>query len=170
VAVKKISKSGTEFEPEVEILGVIRHVNILKLLCCISSTESGFKLLVFEYIENGNLFECLHGGSESMGWPVRHKIVVGVARGLYYLHNDCRPPILHRDVKSSNILLDSEFEARIADFGVYRRLLSHHQPESGDDGLSISGFTGSHGYIAPEYSYGRMKVNEESNGGEGIRG
>jgi serine/threonine protein kinase len=85
---------------------------------------------------------------QALGWPVRHKIAVGVARGLYYLHNDCRPPILHRDLKSMNILLDSEFEAKIADFGVSRRLLSR-QPGSGEDGLTISGFTGSHGYIAP---------------------
>eukprot|EP00253_Pinus_taeda_P012307 PITA_12307 len=166
VAVKKISNRGNEFEAEVETLGVIRHSNILKLLCCISSAESDFKLLVFEYIENGNLFDCLHGGSESMqalGWPVRHNIAVGVARGLCYLHHDCRPPILHRDVKSSNILVDSEFEAKIADFGVSKKLLSRHQPGSEEEyGLTISGFTGSHGYIAPEYAYGRMKVSEKS--------
>eukprot|EP00253_Pinus_taeda_P012889 PITA_12889 len=166
VAVKKISNRGNEFEAEVETLGVIRHSNILKLLCCISSAESDFKLLVFEYIENGSLFECLHGGSESMqalGWPVRHNIAVGVARGLCYLHHDCRPPILHRDVKSSNILVDSEFEAKIADFGVSKKLLSRHQPGSGEEyGLTVSGFTGSHGYIAPEYAYGMMKVNEKS--------
>lgn len=164
VAVKKISKRRNEFEAEVETLGVIRHANILKLLFCISSAEADFKLLVFEYIENGSLFECLHGGSESMqalGWAVRHNIAVGVASGLHYLHNDCRPPILHRDLKSRNILLDSEFEAKIADFGVSRRLLSH-QRGTGEDGLTISGFTGSHGYIAPEYAYGRMKVSEKS--------
>lgn len=152
VAVKKILKKRKECEAEVENLGLVRHVNILKLLCCISSADLDFKLLVFEYIQNGNLLECLHG-SESMAmleWPVRQKIAVGVARGLYYLHNDCRPPILHRDVKSSNILLDSEFEAKIANFGVAKRILSHHHPlESGRDGLTVSGFTGSHGYIAP---------------------
>eukprot|EP00253_Pinus_taeda_P016781 PITA_16781 len=163
VAVKKISNRGNEFEAEVDTLREIRHSNILKLLCCISSAESDFKLLVFEYIENGNLFDCLHGGSESMqalGWPVRHKIAVGVARGLCYLHHDCKPPILHRDVKSSNILVDSQFEAKIADFGVSKKLLSRHQPGTGEE--YGSGFTGSPGYIAPEYAYGRMKVSEKS--------
>jgi hypothetical protein len=164
VAVKKILKKIKEFEAEVETLGLIRHTNILKLLCCISSADSDFKLLVFEYIQNGSLFERLHG-SESMAvmeWPVRQKIAVCVARGLFYLHNDCSPPILHRDVKSSNILLDSEFEAKIADFGVAKRISSsHHQLESVGDGLTISGFTGSHGYIAPEYCMG-MKVSQKS--------
>lgn len=130
-----------------------------------SNEESDFKLLVFEYIQNGSLFEYLHGGSESMSlleWPVRQKIIIGVARGLFYLHNDCSPPILHRDVKSSNILLDSEFGAKIADFGVAKRISPHHHTlNSGGDGLTISGFTGSHGYIAPEYCTG-MKVNEKS--------
>jgi serine/threonine protein kinase len=126
VAVKKILKKKNEFEAEVETLGLIRHANILKLLCCISSADSDFDLLVLDYMQNGSLFECLHG-SESMAileWPVRQKIAVGVARGLFYLHNDCRPPILHRDVKSSNILLDPEFEAKIVDFGVAKKILS----------------------------------------------
>jgi hypothetical protein len=128
VAVKNILKKKNEFEAEVETLGLIRHANILKLLCCISSADSDFDLLVLDYMQNGSLFECLHG-SESMAlleWSAWQKIAVGVARGLFYLHNDCRPPILHRDVKSSNILLDQEFEAKIADFGVAKKILFRH--------------------------------------------
>ncbi|XXG57359.1 hypothetical protein AAC387_Pa03g4532 [Persea americana] len=166
VAVKKIWKSKSvdaklekEFQAEIEILGRIRHSNIVKLLCCISSEDS--KLLVYEYMENGSLdrwlFKKRNGATIQSGlldWPSRYRIAVGAAQGLCYMHHSCSPPIIHRDVKSSNILLDSEFKARIADFGLARILAGHGEPES------VSVVAGSYGYIAPEYAY-TTRVNEK---------
>ncbi|GLJ50891.1 hypothetical protein SUGI_1083860 [Cryptomeria japonica] len=93
-------------EVEVDILGLIRHINILKLLCCISSEESDFKLLAYEFMPNDRLFGSLHGNAGlemPLQWSMRYKIALGAARGLSYMHHDCSPLILHRDVKSSNI-------------------------------------------------------------------
>eukprot|EP01018_Ginkgo_biloba_P002126 Gb_06318 [translate_table: standard] len=161
LAVKKIWKSENlqalqekEFEAEVDTLGKIRHANIVKLLCCISSADS--KLLVYEYMPNGSLFECLHGSQgETLDWPTRYKIAFGAAQGLSYMHHGCSPPIVHRDIKSNNILLDSEFKPRIADFGLARIVekLGKQDP--------MSAIAGSCGYIAPEYAY-TLKVNEKS--------
>nr|CAD1824160.1 unnamed protein product [Ananas comosus var. bracteatus] len=165
VAVKKIwntrrvdAKLEREFESEVKILGSIRHTNIVKLLCCISSSDS--KLLVYEYMENGSLDRWLHGrGTVAasrvwLDWPTRLRIALGAAQGLCYMHHECSTPIVHRDVKSSNILLDSEFKARIADFGLARMLVRAGEPDS------VSALAGSFGYMAPECAYTR-KVNEK---------
>ncbi|XP_058115389.1 receptor-like protein kinase HSL1 [Magnolia sinica] len=172
VAVKKIwntrsldAKLEKEFQSEIEILGRVRHSNIVKLLCCISSEDS--KLLVYEYMENGSLDRWLHGkrnerwatGSNQVAdggldWPTRLRIAVGAAQGLCYMHHSSSPPIIHRDVKSSNILLDSDFKARIADFGLARMLVKHGEPES------VSAVAGSFGYIAPEHAY-TTRVNEK---------
>ncbi|XP_042519933.1 receptor-like protein kinase HSL1 [Macadamia integrifolia] len=170
VAVKKIwnsksldQKQEKEFEAEVKILGTIRHSSIVKLLCCLSSENS--KLLVYEYLENRSLDRWLHrknGGSMVSGsvhpseldWPKRMQIAVGAAQGLCYMHHDCSPPIVHRDVKSSNILLDSDFKARIADFGLAKLLLKPGDP------TTMSSVAGSFGYFAPELAY-TTKVNEK---------
>ncbi|KAJ6794717.1 receptor-like protein kinase 5 [Iris pallida] len=182
VAVKKIWNSGRkveaklerEFQSEVHILGSIRHANIVQLLCCISSMES--KLLVYEYMVNGSLDRWLHeerrrtrtrrttGGGPStsavdevlLDWPRRLGIAIGAAYGLCYMHHDCSPPIVHRDVKSSNILLDAEFRARIADFGLARILVK--QGEAAYN--TASALAGSFGYMAPECAY-TSKVNEK---------
>ncbi|GAA0161805.1 transmembrane signal receptor [Lithospermum erythrorhizon] len=162
VAVKKIRtkgmldyKSEQEFLAEVQILGSIRHANIVKLLCCIASDDS--KLLVYEYMENHSLDKCLHVAKQRLGkmvldWSKRFEIALGAAQGLCYMHHDCIPPIIHRDVKSSNILLDSEFKAKIADFGLAKILFKENQPNT------MSAIAGSFGYIAPEYGY-TTKVN-----------
>ncbi|KAE8656591.1 Detected protein of confused Function [Hibiscus syriacus] len=169
VAVKKIwntkkldYKLEKEFLAEVEILSSIRHSNIVKLLCCISSEDS--KLLVYEYMENHSLDRWLHRNKKSsvsgsgsvyqtvLDWPTRLRIAVGAAQGLCYMHHECPTPIIHRDVKSSNILLDSEFKAKIADFGLAKMLTRH----AGSHTMSV--VAGSFGYFAPEYAY-TTKVN-----------
>ncbi|KAL0317518.1 UNVERIFIED_CONTAM: MDIS1-interacting receptor like kinase [Sesamum angustifolium] len=83
-------------------------------------------MMVYEYMPNGSLGTALHGkrgGKMLVDWVSRYNIAFGVAQGLAYLHHDCHPPVIHRDVKSNNILLDSDFEARIADFGLARTML-----------------------------------------------
>ncbi|KAG4978363.1 hypothetical protein AAZX31_13G276800 [Glycine max] len=166
VAVKKLwraTKMGNEsvdsekdgFEVEVETLGKIRHKNIVRLWCCCNSKDS--KLLVYEYMPNGSLADLLHNSKKSLlDWPTRYKIAIDAAEGLSYLHHDCVPSIVHRDVKSSNILLDDEFGAKVADFGVAKIFKGANQ---GAESMSV--IAGSYGYIAPEYAY-TLRVNEKS--------
>jgi len=165
VAIKRLWSSGKSegstscndngFKAEVETLGKIRHKNIVKLWCCCVNGDSN--LLVYEYMPNGSLGDLLHGPKAGdLNWPTRYKIAVGAAQGLAYLHHDCVPPIIHRDVKSNNILLDADFGARVADFGLAKVL------ESCEKGVDyMSAIAGSYGYIAPEYAY-TLKVTEKS--------
>ncbi|CAL5048247.1 unnamed protein product [Urochloa decumbens] len=117
------------------------------------------KLLVYEYMENGSLDRWLHhrdreGAPAPLDWPTRLAIAIDAAKGLSYMHHNCAQPIVHRDVKSSNILLDPDFQAKIADFGLARILVKSGEPES------VSAIGGTFGYMAPEYGY-RPKVNEK---------
>nr|CAD1834335.1 unnamed protein product [Ananas comosus var. bracteatus] len=140
------------FEAEVATLGKIRHKNIVKLWCCCTHKEC--KLLVYEYMPNGSLGDLLHSSKGGLlDWPTRYKIALDAAEGLSYLHHDCVPAIVHRDVKSNNILLDGEFGAKVADFGVAKAV--------GMGPKSMSVIAGSCGYIAPEYAY-TLRVNEKS--------
>ncbi|XP_072967259.1 uncharacterized protein [Typha angustifolia] len=140
------------FEAEVATLGKIRHKNIVKLWCCCRHKDC--KLLVYEYMPNGSLGDLLHSNKGGLlDWPTRYKIALDAAEGLTYLHHDCVPPIVHRDVKSNNILLDGEFGAKVADFGVAKVI--------GKGPNSMSVIAGSCGYIAPEYAY-TLRVNEKS--------
>ncbi|KAK1324191.1 LRR receptor-like serine/threonine-protein kinase HSL2 [Acorus calamus] len=166
VAVKKLwggpRKLETErdFRSEVETLGRVRHGNIVKLLLCCTDGES--RILVYEYMENGSLGEALHGEKGgTLDWDQRVKIAIGAAQGLAYLHHDCVPPIIHRDVKSNNILLDAEFCPRVSDFGLARMLQSGDSCNNGGGDRVMSNVAGSCGYIAPEYAYA-LKVNEKS--------
>ncbi|PKI74880.1 leucine-rich repeat receptor-like serine/threonine-protein kinase BAM1 [Punica granatum] len=162
IAVKKLPGLGAKnhhdrgFRAEIQTLGNIRHRNIVRLLAFCSNKDAN--LLVYEYMKNGSLGEALHGKKEGMflGWDLRYKIAVEAAKGLCYLHHDCSPLIVHRDVKSNNILLNSSFEAHIADFGLAKFL-------SGGSGRSecMSAVAGSYGYIAPEYAY-TLQVDEKS--------
>ncbi|GFP79750.1 receptor-like protein kinase hsl1 [Phtheirospermum japonicum] len=160
VAVKKLwgsSKLADDdgFDAEVETLGKIRHKNIVKLWCCCVTRDC--KLLVYEYMANGSLGDMLRGTKSGLlDWPTRFKIAVDAAEGLSYLHHDCVPPIVHRDVKSNNILLDADFGARVADFGVAKVV-----DVDGKGNKSMSIIAGSCGYIAPEYAY-TLRVNEKS--------
>ncbi|OAY39382.1 receptor-like protein kinase 7 [Manihot esculenta] len=145
---------SAEFNAEVATLSAVRHVNVVKLYCSITSEDSN--LLVYEYLPNGSLWDQLHSSKEiKMGWKLRYAISLGAARGLEYLHHGFDRPVIHRDVKSSNILLDEEWKPRIADFGLAKIV----QAGGGGDWSHI--IAGTHGYMAPEYAY-TCKVTEKS--------
>ncbi|KAG8046480.1 hypothetical protein GUJ93_ZPchr0008g11742 [Zizania palustris] len=138
---------------EVEVLGHLRHRNIVRLLGWCTNGET--TMLLYEYMPNGSLDELLHGAGAAKArpdWAARYKIAVGVAQGVSYLHHDCLPAVAHRDLKPSNILLDDDMEARVADFGVAKALQT---------AAPMSVVAGSCGYIAPEYTY-TMNVDEKS--------
>ncbi|KAG2704004.1 hypothetical protein I3760_06G162900 [Carya illinoinensis] len=144
---------SAEYEAEVATLSSVRHVNVVKLYCSITSEDS--HLLVYEYLPNGSLWDCLHTCKKmEVGWKVRYEIALGAARGLEYLHHGCGRSVIHRDVKSSNILLDGNWKPRIADFGLAKMV----QAGGGDWTHVVAGTVG---YIAPEYAY-TDKVNEKS--------
>nr|KYP70122.1 Receptor-like protein kinase HSL1 [Cajanus cajan] len=131
---------------EVETLGSIRHKNIVKLYCCFSSLDCS--LLVYEYMPNGNLWDSLHKGWILLDWPTRYRIALGIAQGLAYLHHDLLLPIIHRDIKSTNILLDVDYQPKVADFGIAKVL----QARGGKDSTTTV-IAGTYGYLAPEFAY-----------------
>ncbi|XP_062097306.1 receptor protein kinase CLAVATA1 [Humulus lupulus] len=157
VAIKKLyGRGGSDhgFSAEIQTLGQIRHRNIVRLLGYVSNKDTN--LLLYEYMPNGSLGELLHGSKGGrLEWETRYKIAVEAAKGLCYLHHDCSPLIIHRDVKSNNILLDSDMEAHVADFGLAKFLRDAGASEC------MSSIAGSYGYIAPEYAY-TLKVDEKS--------
>ncbi|XP_021724071.1 probably inactive leucine-rich repeat receptor-like protein kinase At5g06940 [Chenopodium quinoa] len=122
IAVKKLVNSGSQstksLKGEIKTLAKIRHKNIVKILgfCC---TEDSI-FLIYEYLSKGSLGDILGRPNLQMQWNVRLRIAIGVAQGLAYLHNDYSPHLLHRDVKSANILLDADFEPKITDFALDR--------------------------------------------------
>ncbi|MED6143571.1 hypothetical protein PIB30_007517 [Stylosanthes scabra] len=148
-AVKKAdSDADREFENEVSWLSKIRHQNIIKLMGYCIHGESRF--LVYELMENGSLETQLHGPNRasSLTWYLRLRIAVDVARALEYLHEHSNPPVVHRDIKSSNVLLDSNFNAKLSDFGLAISSGMQHK------NMKMSGTLG---YVAPEYiSHGKL--------------
>lgn len=131
-----------EYDAEVAALSAIRHVNVVKLYSSITSEDSN--LLVYEYLPNGSLWDRLHSCHKmEMDWELRYSIALGAARGLEYLHHGCERPVIHRDVKSSNILLDEEWKPRIADFGLAKIV------QNGGGGDWTHAIAGTHGYMAP---------------------
>nr|XP_043632982.1 receptor protein kinase CLAVATA1-like [Erigeron canadensis] len=154
IAIKCLNSREYGFDAEIQTLGRYKHKNIVRLLGFVTKGE--INLLIFEYMSNGSLGDILHGpGGEYLQWEIRYKIAVDVAKGLCYLHHDCSPMIIHRDVKSNNILLDSDFEAHVADFGLAKFLRRSGTSEY------MSCIAGSFGYIAPEYVH-TLKVDEKS--------
>lgn len=152
-AMLKRSSRSPEFDAEVATLSSIRHVNVVKLYCSITSEDSS--LLVYELLPNGSLWDRLHTCNKTkMGWEVRYDIALGAARGLEYLHHGCNRPVIHRDVKSCNILLDEAWKPRIADFGLAKIV-------QGGAGNCTHVIAGTLGYMAPEYAY-TCKVTEKS--------
>ncbi|XP_039000789.1 MDIS1-interacting receptor like kinase 1-like [Hibiscus syriacus] len=161
VAVKKLWRSGADVESgncgdfvgEVNLLGKLRHRNIVRLLGFLHNDTS--TMIVYEFMQNGSLADALNGkqaGRLMVDWVSRYNVALGVAQGLAYLHHDCHPPVIHRDIKSKNILLDANLEARIADFGLARMMVRKNE--------TVSMVAGSYGYIAPEYGY-TLKVDEK---------
>ncbi|KAK4402091.1 putative receptor-like protein kinase [Sesamum angolense] len=112
-----------EFRVEVEAIGHVRHKNLVRLLgYCIEGTH---RMLVYEYVNNGNLEQWLHGAMRQHGfltWEARMKVLLGTAKALAYLHEAIEPKVVHRDIKSSNILIDDEFNAKVSDFGLAKLL------------------------------------------------
>lgn len=149
VAIKRLCGDGgqmdREFQAEVEALSRAQHPNLVHLLGYCNYKND--RLLIYSYMENGSLDYWLHekiDGPSSLDWDIRLRIAQGAARGLAYLHQSCEPHILHRDIKSSNILLDENFEARLADFGLARLILPYDTHVTTD-------LVGTLGYIPPEY-------------------
>ncbi|WOK94727.1 hypothetical protein Cni_G03432 [Canna indica] len=153
---KNCSAAGdASFAHEVEVIASVRHVNLLALRgYCIATTqmEGHQRIIVCDLMQNGSLHDHLFSRilERRLSWPLRQKIAVGTARGLAYLHYAVQPAIIHRDIKASNILLDDDFEPKVADFG-----LAKFAPE----GMShvSSRVAGTLGYVAPEYAlYGQL--------------
>lgn len=148
VAIKQL-KAGSgqgerEFQAEVEIISRVHHKHLVSLVgYCIAGAQ---RLLVYEFVPNNTMEFHLHGkGRPTMDWPTRLRIAMGSAKGLAYLHEDCHPKIIHRDIKAANILLDFNFEAKVADFGLAKL--------SSDVNTHVSTrVMGTFGYLAPEYA------------------
>ncbi|KAG6498574.1 hypothetical protein ZIOFF_038294 [Zingiber officinale] len=159
VAIKRLlnnfGQAEKEFRVEVEAIGHVRHKNLVRLLgFCVEGTQ---RMLVYEYVNNGNLEQWLHGVVEQKGsltWDARMKIILGTAKALAYLHEAVEPKVVHRDIKSSNILIDEDFNAKMSDFGLAKLL-----------GAGKSHITtrvmGTFGYVAPEYANSGC-LNEKS--------
>ncbi|KAK1276588.1 L-type lectin-domain containing receptor kinase IX.1 [Acorus gramineus] len=156
VAIKKVSdasKQGKkEYLSEVKIISQLRHRHLVQLIGYCSS-NSRF-LLVYELIPNGSLDSHLFGPKPPLSWPDRHKIALGLASALLYLHEEWTRCVLHRDVKASNVMLDENFEAKLGDFGL-ARLVEH------DQNLQTTDVAGTRGYLAPECYY-TGKASKES--------
>ncbi|KAK5813214.1 hypothetical protein F383_15451 [Gossypium arboreum] len=166
IAVKKLETLGRirnqdEFEQEIGRLGNIKHPNLVALQGYYWS--SSIQLILSEFIPNGNLYDNLHGlnypdtstgvGNTELTWSRRFHVALGTARALSYLHHDCRPPIFHLNIKSSNILLDEEYKAKLSDYGLGKLLPIL-------DNYGLTKFHNAVGYVAPELAQS-LRVSEK---------
>ncbi|XP_062083436.1 G-type lectin S-receptor-like serine/threonine-protein kinase LECRK3 [Humulus lupulus] len=148
IAVKRLDNNNMvkegeqEFKAEVMSIGRTNHKNLVQLIGFCN--EGQHRLLVYEYMSNGSLATFLFGPSDKPKWHQRMQIALGIARGLFYLHEECSTQIIHCDIKPQNILLDDSCKARISDFGLAKILKT-------DQTRTTTGIRGTKGYVAPEW-------------------
>lgn len=148
VAVKRLERPGggeKEFRAEVCTIGNIQHVNLVRLRGFCS--ENSHRLLVYDFMPNGSLSTYLRQGSHNLSWDVRFRVALGTARGIAYLHEECRSCIIHCDIKPENILLDEDYSAKVSDFGLAKLI-------GRDFSRVLATMRGTWGYVAPEWISG----------------
>ncbi|KAH1036001.1 hypothetical protein GYH30_055798 [Glycine max] len=160
IAIKRLSinsnQGETEFKNEILLTGRLQHRNLVRLLgFCFARRE---RLLIYEFVPNKSLDYFIFDPNKrvNLNWEIRYKIIRGIARGLLYLHEDSRLNVVHRDLKTSNILLDGELNPKISDFGM-ARLFEINQTEA-----STTTIVGTFGYMAPEYiKHGQFSIKSD---------
>ncbi|KAL9142204.1 hypothetical protein ABFS82_14G153400 [Erythranthe guttata] len=152
VAIKKLNRDGQQghkqWVAEVQFLGVVEHPNLVKLIgyCAVDGERGIQRLLVYEYMQNKSLEDHLFNRAyPALLWDSRLNIIIGAAQGLAYLHEELEIQVIYRDFKSSNVLLDNNFEAKLSDFG-----LAREGPTAGHTHVSTA-VVGTYGYAAPDY-------------------